>query len=712
VISVALLAVACESSEEPGDSAPTPTVTTVTTTVAPVVQPGSPTRLVPTVAAIVSPTATGTPVLPVTPANTAKIEPSATPTTVVPKTVTTVPTAAPTTAPTTTPTSAPSGSSTGLNPTATAVVKFIPALAEPEIPTPPDRDLQDLGKRLIDGYTEPTTALVPEPLIVGQQVDFWVSRDNGNVLVSGEVSYISEHVYWVFENGFIPDADDVQRVAEQFESEVWPAVIDVFGTPLKPGVDGDGDGDGDERMVVYTTVLRTGVAGYFSAADSYSSEIRPNSNQRVALYMSANRVRFTGDGYLSVIAHELQHATHFATDSSENSWVNEGLSEMAAEIAGFVRSATSAFVRVPSTSLTAWAQDISLSSANYGAANLFFAFIATHYGGYEMLTAIAQDQLDGLASIDSALATQGFNVTANDVYADWLIANYLSTNEGPYGYANEVVPPVKNIYKRAPDSLSGSVRSFGADYVVTSSGSGRMTIEFTGEAETSLLNSAPYSGDTCWWSNQGDSIDSTLTRTVDLSSVETATLKYWVDYKIEEYWDYGYLMVSTDDGATWDILDTNRAINFNPNGNAYGAGITGSSLGWVQDSVDLSEYAGEIILLRFEYITDDAVYSKGACLDDFEIPELDWFDDTSGPGDWIANGFAQVDETVPTQYLVQVIHEKKVGDPVVYQIPVGIDAEGSLTVEGVGDDDLIVAVISAVTRHSTIATEYTLRIAP
>jgi hypothetical protein len=329
-----------------------------------------------------------------------------------------------------------------------------------------------------------------------------------------------------------------------------------------------------------------------------------------------------------------------------------------------------------------------------------------------MLAAIAANQEDGIASIDSSLAQQGYDVTADDVYADWLIANYLSTNEGPYGYDEHSVPPVRNIYKRAPDTLSGSVKSYGANYIVTSSGSGMMTVGFQGEPETALLNDAPFSGETCWWANHGDSIDSTLTRSVDLRSVDEATLKYWVNYEIEEFWDYAYVMVSTNNGSTWDILDTNRAINYNPNGNAYGAGLTGTSLGWVQDFVDISEYAGQEVLLRFEYLTDDAVFSKGACFDDFEIPEIGWFDDTSSAGDWISNGFAQVEETIPTQYLVQVIHEKDAGDPVVYQMPIDINATGQLTIQGVGDDDLVVAVISVVTRNSTTPTDYTLTIDP
>ena len=588
----------------------------------------------------------------------------------------------------------------------TATPEFIPAHPEPIIPAPPDRDLQELGKRLVPGYTHPKTVVTAEPLLVDDNVNFWVSRDVGSVIVNGTVSYISEHAYWVFETGYEPDPADIEEVASNFETDVWPAVTQVFGTPLTPGI------DGDDRMVVYTAVLRSGVAGYFSAADSYPKEIRPHSNQREALYMSADRVNLSGTEYLSVIAHELQHATHFATDNSEDTWVNEGLSEVAAEIAGFTRSAALAFVRAPSTSLTAWAQDISVSVANYGAANLFFAFLSAHYGGNEILAAIAQHQADGIESVDLTLAERGFDATADDVYADWLVANYLSASEGPYAYEDHFVPPVRNVYKRAPDSLSGSVKSYGANYVVTSSGSGRMTVEFKGEATTSLLSEAPHSGDTCWWSNQGDSIDSTLTRNVDLRSVNSASLTFWVNYHIEEFWDYAYVMVSRDDESTWDILDTERAINLNPNGNSYGAGLTGTSLGWVQDSVDLSDYAGEQVLLRFEYITDDAVFSQGACFDDFEIPELGWADNTSTSADWSANGFVRIEETIPTQYLVQVIHEKDVGDPVVYQIPVNSNGAGILTVENVADDDLVVVIVSATNRQSTLPTNYSLDIRP
>ena len=596
--------------------------------------------------------------------------------------------------------SSPNNSPTLTNPTSTTVPLLIKAPLERYIPVPPDRDLSELARRLIKDYVEPEKILAPQTLTLGQKVSFWILRDGGNTKVSGEVSYISEHAYWIFENGFIPNTDDIEKVAESFENNIWPVVTEVFGSPVTPGI------DADERMVIYNGILQSGMGGYFSAADSYSNKIRKHSNERQALYMSANQLALTSRQYLSVLAHELQHATHFASDSSEDSWVNEGLSEIAAEIAGFDRTAISTFILTPSTSLIAF----DTSPANYGAANLFFAFLATHYGGTKILSAVSQNQQDGMDSIDSVLADLGFDVRGEDVYADWLIANYLNSKEGPYSYKSHSLPSIKKTSTKVPAVLDGEVKSFGSDYVVTSSESEQITIEFKGELETALLTHPPHSGETCWWSNQGDSIDSTLTRHVDLSDVDTATLSYWVNYDIEESWDYVYTMVSTDEGATWDILTSERSTDLNPNGNSYGPGLTGNSMGWVQDSADISKYAGQEVLIRFEYITDDALFAKGICLDDFEISEINWNDNTSTTGGWIPKGFTSVETTIPTDYLIQVIHEKSSGDSVVYRIPVDNEGNGTIKLDHIDKDDLVITIVSAVTRQSTTPTDYTLTI--
>jgi len=133
-------------------------------------------------------------------------------------------------------------------------------------------------------------------------------------------------------------------------------------------------------------------------------------------------------------------------------------------------------------------------------------------------------------------------------------------------------------------------------------------------------------------------------------------------------------------------------------------------MGWVQDSADISKYAGQEVLIRFEYITDDALFAKGICLDDFEISEINWNDNTSTTGDWIPKGFTSVETTIPTDYLIQVIHEKSSGDSVVYRIPVDNEGNGTIKLDHINKDDLIITIVSAVTRQSTTPTDYTLTI--
>ena len=104
--------------------------------------------------------------------------------------------------------------------------------------------------------------------------------------------------------------------------------------------------------------------------------------------------------------------------------------------------------------------------------------------------------------------------------------------------------------------------------------------------------------------------------------------------------DLGEEAVSADDGATWTALETERTTTENPQGNAYAPGYTGSSGGWVDETVDLTPYAGQDVLIRFEYVTDAAVTQPGMFIDDIEIPEIGFADDAeSGEGSWISEGW-------------------------------------------------------------------------
>src|SRR5690606_37783438 len=77
-----------------------------------------------------------------------------------------------------------------------------------------------------------------------------------------------------------------------------------------------------------------------------------------------------------------------------------------------------------------------------------------------------------------------------------------------------------------------------------------------------------------------------------------ATLTAQVRYEIEQEWDYAYVILSTDGGATWEHVATNLSTSDNPNGQNFGNGITGSSGGnWVELTADLAAYGGKTVLL-------------------------------------------------------------------------------------------------------------------
>ena len=600
-------------------------------------------------------------------------------------------------------TASPTTASTASSPTAATPQSPVPSSLVPTIPTPPERDLYELARRLTLQTDSPVprhASPVPAPLQLGGKRQWRVSRDDGTVTVGAQVRLISEHAYWVFEDDFVPDQGRLERAAREFESTIWPNVTATLGDIWTPGI------DDDPRIVIFHGQLSAGVAGYFSGIDEYPVQIQPDSNQREMIFLSSDFLTLGGDGYLGTIAHELQHAIHWAADPGEESWVNEGISEVASGLAGFPPGSIASFLRRPNTSLIQWEPEIFEASPNYGAAGLFFEFVAAHYGGGKTLRAIVEHQADGIESIDAVMRNSGYSTTALDLFADWAVANYVDDASGTFSYPDRDVTRPRSATVSVPETVSDSVRPFGTNYYVVQDSSDEINVSFKGEPEGKLFPAEPHSGETCWWSNAGDSIDTTLTRSVDLRDVQAASFTFWAWYSIEEDWDYAYIEVSTDGGSTWQILPSNRASSSNPNGTAFGPGLTGDSGEWVRDVVDLTSFAGSEILLRLEYITDDAIHSRGACFDDFEIPEIGWSDSTGDSGGWTAEGFVLVNDRRHAEYLVQVIRDASSGPSRVERLIVGDSGSAELAVRGPESGERVIVAVSVISQDVSGSLNY------
>jgi hypothetical protein len=253
-----------------------------------------------------------------------------------------------------------------------------------------------------------------------------------------------------------------------------------------------------------------------------------------------------------------------------------------------------------------------------------------------------------------------------------------------------------------------TVHQFAADYLEIPGGWSSARVRIQGEKATRVIAPEARSGSNFWWSSRGDMVDTKLTRIFDLRKVPRATMKFWTWYDLEEGYDYAYVMASRDGGVTWATLPASGTTTENPNGNNLGNGFTGRSgqpePRWVEQSVDLSSYTGEVVLLRFELVTDDAVNEPGFAVDDISVPEVGYTGDADRDQSWLETGFIRTNGELPQKYSFQLI---KFGDQItVEQLP--STPEGT-EVEIRNPDGRLqraVIVVSGLTRYTTEPARY------
>lgn len=174
---------------------------------------------------------------------------------------------------------------------------------------------------------------------------------------------------------------------------------------------------------------------------------------------------------------------------------------------------------------------------------------------------------------------------------------------------------------------------------------------------------APAEGSSQWWSNMGDDLKNTLTRSVDLTGKSSAalSLKGWWD--IEAEYDFLYTEVSTDGGATWTALaGTADGVNI-PVDASNSPSLTGVSGAWKNLNYSLNAYAGKKVDLRFRYQTDGGAGGKGFTGDALSITAdgATLFTDGAEAGDngWTGKGFSRVGSGFTKEYAQYYLAENR-----------------------------------------------------
>lgn len=677
----------------------------------------------------------------------------------------------------------------------------------------PVRDAPALAERLggLEGAT--TLAATPAPAYrVGDHKTFYVGHSDRDEIfeVDAELAAASPGVYLWVEAGFEYDALVLEQLAEFLDTRLFPAVRALYGHEASPGIDGD-----PHIYILNVTNIGSTIGGYFNDNSVYPREIFESSNEHEMFVVAVDNVPFNTTAYPYVLAHEFVHMIQHNEDENEETWVTEGTAEVGAFLTVGTRlSAVGHYLSNPTIQLNSW--NIDNPGPYYGGASLFFSYLVERFGPGFVL-AHSQEPANGINGINNVLAALSPDapLTFDDVFADWLVANLINdsaVDDGRFGYellnlGAERAAVTRRVTTYPAMLQDQRVNQHGANYFRLESDTPRtLQIAFEGSSTVQVVPTQAHSGAHVYWANRSDQSNPRLTRTFDLRDVDTASLNFWTWYEMEPFWDYGYVSLSTDGGATWLSLENASTRSENPNNRAFAAGFTGFSVGgvaprpapflgvrfdpssgqvtglvpgsggaeaglqpgdklvavestslddpsnlitllntynahdtvlftvlrdgsevtlpvtlgahpdrtlrpaaaWTQEVIDLTPYVGQEVLVRFEYVTDQAFTRNGWVLDDISVPEIGYFDDAETVDGWTAEGWARISNELPQTFVVESVTGGETQQVERLLMP-GDGLSGTWTVE-VGPDTPATIIVSGLTRYTTQPATYTLRI--
>jgi hypothetical protein len=219
-------------------------------------------------------------------------------------------------------------------------------------------------------------------------------------------------------------------------------VEDTFGkAPNKTG-------DGYVYILIYdikeTTETPSYTAGYFMPNDQTDGSF---SNRKDLLYIDCSPGNPGSSRTLAIIAHEFQHLIHYGADRDEDNggtWVNEGASEYASVVCGYSLRSPTKYLRNPARSLLTFDYDDE-TLIDYEKVALWTYYLGDHYGP-TLIGEIVRQPENSVAGVRAALLKKGISQSFEEIYANFVLANYLDNNrlhpQGYYGYKKITMPLV------------------------------------------------------------------------------------------------------------------------------------------------------------------------------------------------------------------------------------------------------------------------------
>ena len=648
------------------------------------------------------------------------------------------------------------------------------------------RDPISLAERYL-GYDG--SPIIPDatPLYeAGDTLEFWVSKGDAPVRVQATLAAAAPSVYVWVEDGLEYDSASLGDRTQQFsaiyellslrQNYASPLALSGLGVALDPtAVMHVPDVDNDPHLfILYTTDLSADRDFIFNPMDSLPAALVPGgySNEHEIIYVNTTPytdVALHDPLYLNAMVAVFYDFIMSVNNPTQAPWLLESLNlslRMQLQETNITAEDAAAFFDAPETSILRLPA-LTNQSQTINGQQMFINYFAQRYGIDPYVDLFLQPG-EGLSPINEVLQrhditdpASGAQVRGLDAFADFVIANLFNFPFGDGRYVHVITPleqTQRAIATEIEDLDAGSltaqtVNQFGTFYVGHAERTASSVVFNFEGAQTVARLPMPFdfdADDPFYWSGRAPGEDRTMTRAFDLTEIDEATLTFDVWHDLANEWNYGYVSISDDAGATWTPLPSESegqgTTTANRHAIAYGPGFTGISnpagprpfpimgvvitsdgmtlgeispgsaaetaglqpddviigydgelwqnspnvlgllanyspgdtlnlyiqrgderldvplvLGahptrvvqpsplWLEQSVDLTPFAGQEILLRFEYVSLPGRENGGFAVNNLAIPEIDYEDDS----DWTLHGWESVTNTLPQQWLVQ-----------------------------------------------------------
>lgn len=301
--------------------------------------------------------------------------------------------------------------------------------------------------------------------------------------------------------------------------------------------------------------------------------------------------------YEGVFAHEYQHLIHHDYDPGEVNWVNEGMSDLAEILTGYSDPSKhvdeigfdghiQAFLgwssvmhpnsnpipgeAGPENSLTSWGDQGSVEIlADYGFAYYFMTYLLSQGYGQQFFLDWAHNTDVGIQGLDSSLSAAGSTDTFESLFRDIVVSaavdGYIDNGAAVSGadastLANDATEAAVLINEDA--FATAGAPNWGSDYLDLGAGSSLTSLVFDGDETFDFPGGPEWVVDPDgFWTNPDESgtnlypndLDADITQPVSVPA-GGATLTFEHYYQTEATWDFGFVQVSTDGGATFFSL--------------------------------------------------------------------------------------------------------------------------------------------------------------